>query len=122
MTMHSFAELSEDDLDRMESRIDAATVGPWLSNNADADLTEHTGVIELGLCNELGTFKSIELVGANEADQDFIVNARQDMPRLLREVRFLRARLQSIGTSKSDRESHSKKKAASDALHLAPSM
>ena len=95
--------LSEEELDRMERRVAAATVGPWLP---DSDETANVSVIELGLCNELGTFKSIELVGASAADHEFIVNARQDIPRLLHEVRHLRARLQSLNTAMDDLEPH----------------
>ncbi|MBK9029887.1 MAG: NAD-dependent epimerase/dehydratase family protein [Myxococcales bacterium] len=39
----------------------------------------------------------IELTGATVADQDFIAHARQDLPRLLAEVRRLRAQRSSAG-------------------------
>ena len=32
----------------------------------------------------------IELIGATEADQDFIANARQDIPKLINEIRRLK--------------------------------
>jgi hypothetical protein len=118
MSMHSFDELSEEELDRMERRVAAATLGPWLPEGDEAELTTNVSIIELGLCNELGTFKSIELVGASAADHEFIVNARQDMPRLLQEVRALRARLQSISD---DLEPHMRG-AGEEAFLLSPSM
>ena len=118
MSMHAFAELSEEELDRMERRVAAATVGPWLPESAEA---ANVSVIELGLCNELGTFKSIELVGASAADHEFIVNARQDIPRLLQEVRQLRARLQTLNTSMDDIESHMRS-AGEEVFLLSPSM
>ena len=121
--MRTFDDLSEEELDRMESRVAAATTGPWLANGADEDLATNVSVIELGVCNELGTFASIELVGATEADHDFIVNARQDMPRLIREVRCLRARLQSLGASLEDiEETRSMRSAGAEALLMAPTM
>ena len=118
MSMHAFDQLSEEELDRMERRVAAATVGPWLPESAEA---ANVSVIELGSCNELGTFKSIELVGASAADHEFIVNARQDIPRLLQEVRQLRARLQSLNTSLDDIESHMRS-AGEEVFLLSPSM
>ena len=53
----------------------------------------------------LGTFKLIELSGASAADRDFIANARQDLPRLLLEVRRLRSLLQSRCAPMDDLES-----------------
>jgi len=106
MSKHTFGELSEEELDRMERRVAAASLGPWLPESDEAELAANVSIIELGLCNELGTFKSIELVGASRADHEFIVNARQDVPRLLQEVRQLRARLQSIDASNDDLEPH----------------
>lgn len=122
MSMHTCDELSEAELDLMERRVAAATVGPWLPDSADVELATNVSVIELGLCNELGTFKSIELVGASEADHEFIVNARQDMPRLLQEVRYLRARLRSLGTSLDDIETHTLRNTGEETYLLAPSM
>lgn len=109
MTLQSHDELTDEELDRIECRVDAAAPGPWFSyvvgRNSDSDVN----FIELGSCNELGTFKSIELIGATVADQYFIADARQDIPRLLREVRALRARLQRLGERPAERESPSKR-------------
>lgn len=121
MSMHAFDELSEEELNRMERRVAAATVGPWLPDGEEAELATNVSVIELGLCNELGTFKSIELVGASAADHDFIVNARQDIPRLLQEVRQLRARLQAISAPLDDLETR-RRRAGEEAFHLSHSM
>jgi hypothetical protein len=86
MKTQVFHQLSDEELNRIESRVAAATAGPWLYYALDKD----TGLIELGTCNEIGVFNSIELSDVSAADQDFIVNARQDLPRLLVEVRTLR--------------------------------
>ncbi|MBM0108572.1 hypothetical protein JM946_27885 [Steroidobacter sp. S1-65] len=93
MAMQTFEELADEDLDRIEARAAAATTGPWFSYVAGRDPEADGSFIELGRCNEVGTFESIELVGATAADQDFIASARQDVPMLLRAVRCLRARL-----------------------------
>jgi hypothetical protein len=96
MSMDTFDELSDEDLYRIEARVRAASAGPWVSyvagRNEDTDVT----CIELGTCNELGTMNCLEVNGGSIADQDFIASARQDLPRLLREVRVLRARLDAL--------------------------
>jgi hypothetical protein len=96
MKMHSYKELSDHDLDRIERVIDAATAGPWYSYVVGRDADATSTCIELGACNELGSFKSMEVSGCTVADQDFIASARQDLPLLLREVRLLRIRLESM--------------------------
>jgi len=87
MTPQMCHELSEEELARIERLAEAATVGPWIAQS---------GCVELGICNELGSFACIELSNVSPADQDFIASARQDVPTLLREVRILKARLHSL--------------------------
>ena len=96
MTFQIFDELSDDELDRIERMVDAAAQGPWFSYVVGRNTEAGSNCIEVGSCNELGSFKSIELSGGTVADQDFIASARQDVPRLLLEVRALRARLGSL--------------------------
>ncbi|MET0497706.1 MAG: hypothetical protein ABW106_05470 [Steroidobacteraceae bacterium] len=95
MRLEIFDELPDGELDRMERLAAAATAGPWFSYIAGRDPDALSSCIEVGVCNELGTFRTIELTGASTADQDFMASARQDLPRLLQEVRVLRARLRS---------------------------
>jgi hypothetical protein len=102
MTMQVFDELTTEELDRIERCIRASTAGPWFSYVVGRDADTDLNYIETGSCNEVGTFKQMELHGASAADQDFIANARQDVPRLLAEVRRLRARLQSQRAAASD--------------------
>ena len=96
MTLQMFDEFSDEELDRIERLSDAATQGPWFSYIVGRDTDAESNCIEVGTCNELGSCKSIEVVGGTVADQDFIASARQDVPRLLLEVRVLRARLDSL--------------------------
>jgi len=93
MKLQTQKELTDADLDRMSFLLEATTAGPWFSYVEGRDPDTGTNRIELGWCDELGSFRSIEPRGATIADQDFIASARQDMPRLLLEVRMLRARL-----------------------------
>ena len=96
MKMQMYKELTNEDLDRIQGVIDAATEGPWYSYVVGRDAEATSNCIELGTCNELGSFRSMEVAGATVADQDFIASARQYLPLLLREVRVLRVRLDTI--------------------------
>jgi hypothetical protein len=89
-------ELCDEELQRIERLVDAATAGPWISCLVGRDAQAESNCIELGSCNELGSFLCVELLGGSVADQEFVASARQDIPRLLREVRALRARLDSL--------------------------
>lgn len=103
MTLETFDELPDEELNRMECLVAAATAGPWVSYVAGRESEAESNCIELGACNELGSFRTIELIGATAADQDFLASARQDLPRLLQEVRALRAHLESLHTQRPGR-------------------
>lgn len=92
MTSLTNGELSDEDLDTIERLVKAATEGPWFSYVIGRDAEACSNCIELGSCNELGSFKSVEIVGGTVADQDFIACAREVLPKLLVEVRAWRAR------------------------------
>jgi hypothetical protein len=81
----AFDELTNADLDRIEARLRAAAPGPWKSFVEGRDHTSGSSFIAT-------PDNDIELTGATAADQDFIAHAREDLPRLLDEVRRLRAR------------------------------
>lgn len=74
--------LSEQQLQEIECRVNAATAGPWMSFIEGRDHTSGSSFIRT-------SSEDIELSGATEADQDFIAHARQDVPLLLAEVRRL---------------------------------
>ena len=76
--------LSEEQLSEIERRCDQSTPGPWKSYVEGRDYFSGDSFIRTG-CED------IYLVGATVNDQDFIANARQDVPLLIREVRRLRA-------------------------------
>lgn len=79
------APLTEADLAEMEARASAATPGPWKSFVEGRDHTSGSSFIQTD-------GEDIDLPGASVADQDFIAHARQDVPRLVAEVRRLRSR------------------------------
>jgi hypothetical protein len=81
------ASPSEPELLDIERRVLAASPGPWQSFVEGRDFDSGSSFIRVGG----GESPDIELPGATAADQDFIAAARQDVPRLLQEVRRLRA-------------------------------
>ncbi|UJR79998.1 hypothetical protein [Sandaracinus amylolyticus] len=76
--------LTDAELDEIERRCEAATGGPW---TAFVEGRDHFG----GSSIVRTAGEDIEMSGASEADYDFIAHARQDLPRLLAELRALRA-------------------------------
>jgi hypothetical protein len=76
--------ISDQELDEIERRAHTATVGPWKSFVEGRDFTSGDSFIRTG-------GEDIYLSGATVADQDFIANARADVPRLVAEIRALRA-------------------------------
>lgn len=81
--------LTDAELEQIQSRCDAATPGPWISYVEGRDHTSGSSFIMTGHKNARGN--DIELFGASIADQDFIAHARQDIQKLLNEIRRLKA-------------------------------
>ncbi len=79
--------MTESDLAEIAARCEGATAGPWTSFIEGRDHTSGENFIQTA-CDD------IYFVGCSEADQDFIANARQDIPLLIAEVR----RLWRVGT------------------------
>jgi hypothetical protein len=80
--------LTEEELNAIKARCDAASAGPWISMVEGRDHTSGSSFIMTGPPAQRGG--DIELSGATIADQDFIAHARQDVPRLVQEIRRLR--------------------------------
>lgn len=72
------------ELEAIRRRCNAATPGPWKSFIEGRDHASGSSFIRTG-----ETGKDIELSGATTDDQDFIAHARQDIPRLLKEIETL---------------------------------
>ena len=75
--------ISPERLEEIERRCTATTSGPWKSFVEGRDFDSGSSFIQTG-------GEDIYLSGATVADQDFIANARQDIPTLIREIRALR--------------------------------
>ena len=80
--------MTNEDLNEIRLRCEAATISPWTSYVEGRDHSSDSNFIMTGFGNSRG--EDIELLGATVADQDFIANARQDIPNLLNEIDRLR--------------------------------
>ena len=80
--------LSDDELNLIQNRCDSATPGPWQSYVEGRDHSSSSNFIMTGNEHERG--EDIELIGATNNDQDFIAHARQDIPKLINEIRRLK--------------------------------
>ena len=76
--------LSDRELNEIRQRCEATTPGPWRSLIEGRDHSSGSSFIMTGDGESRG--EDIELNGGTAADQDFIANARQDIPRLLAEI------------------------------------
>jgi hypothetical protein len=86
-------KLTDKEIFEIKKRCDAASPGPWVSYIEGRDHTSGSSFIMTGEGENRG--EDIELTGATNADQDFIANARQDMPALLDEIERLKGLLKS---------------------------
>lgn len=76
--------MTNEELDKIQSLCDRASPGPWSAWIEGRDHTSGSNFVQTGA-------EDIEMSGATEADYDFIAAARNDVPRLIEEVRRLRA-------------------------------
>lgn len=85
--------MNENELEAIQQRCESATPGPWKSFVEGRDHTSGSNFIMTGEGSSRGN--DIELSGATIADQDFIAHARQDIPKLLAEIKKLKSLLRS---------------------------
>lgn len=83
-------QLSPEQLVEIATRCDRATPGPWSSYVEGRDHISGDSFIMTG-------GDDIYLTGASANDQDFVANARQDIPMLIAEIYRLRDLLRSRG-------------------------
>lgn len=84
--------MKDDELEKIEARCHAAKPGPWISYAEGRDHTSGSSFIKTGASGG-GRGEDIELSGATPEDQDFIANARHDIPALVAEIRRLQLEL-----------------------------
>ncbi len=85
--------ISEAELAEIEQRCARARNGPWTSYVEGRDHLSGSNIITVA--GGVEPDDDIDIVGATIDDQDFIAHARSDVPRLIAEVRRLKALLQS---------------------------
>lgn len=98
-TLLVMADLLDDDLSAIESRAHAATPGPWKAFVEGRDHLGGDDFIRTGGSDDSSPDLYVSLAYSHAAgvtpaganDLDFIASARQDIPRLVAEVRRLRA-------------------------------
>jgi len=76
--------ITEQQLKAVELRVNQAQTGPWTAHIEGRDHESGSNFI-------MADKEDIELLGATDADYDFIANTRKDIPRLIQEIRELRA-------------------------------
>ena len=76
--------ISDKELQESQSRVDAASPGPWTSLIEGRDFTAGSSFIMIG--EGENRKDDIEMLAGSDADQDFMAAARQDIPKLLAEV------------------------------------
>jgi hypothetical protein len=84
--------MSDSELDAIDRRVAAATKGPWEPFVEGRDHTSGDNFIRVGGLDdeEPDMYVMRDTVPAAVADLDFIAHTRQDIPRLVQEVRRLR--------------------------------
>ena len=80
-------EISTEELEKIMERCQSTTPGPWKSYVEGRDHESGSNFIMTGLGENRGN--DIELIGATIEDQEFIANAKQDIPRLVNEIKRL---------------------------------
>jgi len=90
--MTNDAPISDAELDAMQQRADAASRAPWRSWIEDRDQECGSSFIQVGSDDDRDEdmYVSRDDRPISDADLDFIAAARQDVPRLVAEVRRLR--------------------------------
>jgi hypothetical protein len=80
--------ITDEELKEIELRCSEAQNGPWKAYIENRDHESGNSFIMTGEGVNRG--EDIEALGATNADFDFIANARQDIPRLIKEIRLLK--------------------------------
>ena len=83
--------MNDEYLDKLEAMCAATQPSPWTSYVEGRDHTSGSNFIMTGTGATRG--EDLEISGATVADQDFIAEARNAIPKLILEIRELRKRL-----------------------------
>ena len=89
--------ITDKELLEIERTANSARAAKWTSFIEGRDFTSGSSFIMVG--QDENRDIDIELIGATIEDQDFIASARQDIPKLIKEIRRLRKLLKNNGTT-----------------------
>ena len=84
--------MTEKQLKAIEFRVNQTQNAPWKAFIEGRDHSSGSNFIMTGTGENRQS--DIELLGATESDYDFIANARQDIPNLIKEIRELKRKLE----------------------------
>jgi len=93
--MNGDEQITEVELQKIATRVAAASKGPWQSFIEGRDHFGGDDFIRIGGLDddEADMYVSRDRNPASHADLDFIAGARQDIPRLIAEIKRLRDKL-----------------------------
>ena len=96
--------MTEQEIREIEDRCKSASPGPWKSLIEGRDIESGASFIMTGIADDENIWsdnrgEDIYLTGATKEDQDFIANARQDIPKLLSEIESLKTQLAKINNN-----------------------
>ncbi len=80
--------ITEEELEEIEKRCIHCQPAPWKAYIENRDHESGSNFIMTGHGENRG--EDIELIGATIGDYDFIANSRQDIPRLINEIREIK--------------------------------
>jgi hypothetical protein len=83
--------IAEEELNEIEQRANKAQNSPWKAFIEGRNHESGSDFIMIGLAENRKD--DIELIGATADDYDFIANARQDIPKLINEIRELKNKI-----------------------------
>ncbi len=93
MDLSDDGAVSAEELDAMSLRCAAAGRGPWRASLEGRDHMSGSDLISRGTAD--ARIADLEITGATKEDYDFIAHAKQDVRRLIVEVRRLRAKYEA---------------------------
>lgn len=86
--------ITEKELNEIEARCSKSQQGPWKAYIENRDHESGNSFVMTGTDDVRG--EDIEMIGATDADYDFIASAKQDIPRLIAYIRELHRKLSGI--------------------------
>ena len=89
--------MTDNEIKEIEDRCNHTTPGPWTSLIEGRDFESGSSFIMTGIPDGENIWsdkrgEDIYLTGATTADQDFIAHARQDIPKLIAEIKRLKSK------------------------------